>query len=1042
MALVNRSLRKTVLRVLSTMPLMLVMAAGVMATTKKTNKVNLGDVKAEKIAKKGTEKAKSSRLSANEAFLVATETRLLSEITKAIDYLAKQSERMPKKSATRLEMRERLVNLRLEGAVYYANQEMRKYDKLWEAWDRGGRKGPEPKLDESKSKGEWENLARDAQSVLDEYPRSKNADVIMFNMGLANNFLKRDKQAARIFSQLIAKYPNSQKAGDAYFSLGDFYFDKSDFSNAMNNYKNALKFKQSKSYTWSMFKLGWCNYNLGQPRQALSYWKATVTEANRNGKKGLALRDEALRDMVYAFAELKEVEPAIAYYKANGGDKYIGRFLLLLSDTFSDQGQYAEAIRVLRRYQQVAPLAADVPDTQKSIIGLYYELGMMPNVWQELERYPRLFGPNSQWAEHNKSEKKVYDEVQQTIKDQIIYYAKLTHKNAQKDDNKRLYAEALKGYNLFLRSYPKAREQAEVKYNMADIYYFTKQFREAGKLYLDISLLGKDKAVIYDAKTNKATSIHKQSADYMLDSYYQVFEPELKTLVKNKPDFQKGSPRPISENGRNFIKACDYYTKTYPGEKKNVKTCDVYITEIFYRSNDKKMAEKYLLMMAKKYPNDKEGQEAVENLIPIYGKDEKALQAVIAELRKIPAYQKGKIGEKLEGLEHGLAVDSIKTDKNACTRAKKGEDLFKKRPNAKDNDALVYNAALDWEKCNKVPDAIRDYTIVLQKYPKSEGAKPALLKLGLLHKNRLELAAAAKMFAEFAAKYPKEKESAGALSETCELQAALNSEGAVNACLAFGAVDQQGAKSVFFRMLRAAYSAGEEGRVLGLAKVLDGKFKLSPDERIQAYTAVMNSKGGSAQQAAAEILTTFQRSGGNVSGEALRSVGGLVFRRVNPILAQFTAMRLHGGTVDALVASIQAKAGALAKVQAAYEQVLATKDAYWGVAAFYQLGYARENLAKDLENPPDITGAPHADVVKQLAGDAKSARGEAKVFYAKALDAVSRFLVYNEWAARSLSGMARIQGKTIYFDDLIVKPDFLGAEVPENIAQAVKGKGD
>jgi hypothetical protein len=81
-------------------------------------------------------------------------------------------------------------------------------------------------------------------------------------------------------------------------------------------------------------------------------------------------------------------------------------------------------------------------------------------------------------------------------------------------------------------------------------------------------------------------------------------------------------------------------------------------------------------------------------------------------------------------------------------------------------------------------------------------------------------------------------------------------------------------------------------------------------------------------------------------------------------------------------------------------------------------------------------------VVKQLAGDAKSARGEAKVFYAKALDAVSRFLVYNEWAARSLSGMARIQGKTIYFDDLIVKPDFLGAEVPENIAQAVKGKGD
>jgi hypothetical protein len=230
-----------------------------------------------------------------------------------------------------------------------------------------------------------------------------------------------------------------------------------------------------------------------------------------------------------------------------------------------------------------------------------------------------------------------------------------------------------------------------------------------------------------------------------------------------------------------------------------------------------------------------------------------------------------------------------------------------------------------------------------------------------------------------------------------------------------------------------------------LAKIVDGKFKLSPEERILVYAMIYNAtKGdGIGQQAAGEILTTFQRSGGNVSGEALRAVGGLVFRRVNGEIARFQALRLKGGTVDALAASIQQKAGYLQRVQQAYEQVLATKDAYWGVAAFYQLGYARELLAKDLENPPDITGAPHADVVKQLAGDAKAARAEAKAFYAKALDAVDKYLVYNEWAAKALSGMARIQGKNINFDDLIVRPDFLGAEVPESIAQSVrKGGGD
>ena len=1020
---------------------MVVLAGTVLATTQKTTQVNLNDVKQPSVKKKTAQKAASSKLNANEAFLVATETRLISEITKATNYLSTQSERMPKKSATRLEMKDRLVNLRLEGAVYYTNQEMRQYEKSWDAWDNGGRKGREPKLDESQSKAQWQSLAKDAQNVLTEFPKSKNADVTMFNMGLAYNVLKQDKEAARIFSQLISRFPNSQKAGDAYYALGDFYFDKSDYSNAMNNYKNALRFRQSKSFAWSMFKLGWCSYNLGQHKQSLAYWKQTVTEAKRSGKMGMALNEEALRDMVYAFAELREIEPAIAYYKANGGDKYIGRFLLLLSDTFSDQGQYAEAIKVLRRYQQVAPFADDVPDTQKSIIALFFELNRVNDVWVELDRYPRLFGPSSPWGDRHKADKKLFDETQQTIKDQIIYYAKLTHKNAQKDDNKRAYVEALRGYNLFLKNYPKSREVAEIKYNMADIYYFTKQYREAGKLYLDICLMGNDKALIYDSKTNKTTNIHKQSAEYMLDSYFRTFEPELKVLVKIKPDFSKG-PKPISENGRNFVKACEYYTKSYPNEKKNVKNCDTYLTEIFYRSNDKKMSEKYLLMMAKKYPNEKEGQEAIENLIPLYGKDEKALAAIIAELRKIPAYQKGKIGVKLENLDHGLAVDAVKSDKNPCSRAKKGEDLFKKKPNAKDSDALVYNAALDWEKCNKVPEAIKDYMIVLEKFPKSEGAKPALLKVAILHQNRLELPSAARMFHEFAKRYPKEKEATAALANSCELEAGLNAESAVNSCLAFAQVDQTSAKVILFRMLRTAFSSGEESKVLHLAKVLDGKFKLSAEERILAYTNVMNTRSAAAPQAANEILETFKNSGGNVSGEALRAVGGLVFRRVNSIMAPFQALHLKGGTVDALAGSIQQKVGSLPKVQAAYEQVLATKDAYWGVAAFYQLGYARELLARDLENPPEIKGAPHADVVKQLAGDAKAARTEAQAFYNKALDAVSKYLVYNEWAAKALSGLARIQGKKIGFDDLIVRPDFIGAEVPENIAQAVKGKGD
>lgn len=1019
------------------------------ATTKKTEKVNLSDVQEQKIEKHNNEKAQT-RITRNEAFLIATETKLLAEIMKAINYLSKQSARMPKKSTTRLEMRDRLVNLRLEAAVYHANQEMQRYDRQWEAWNNGGRKGAEPKVDESKSREQWATLAEEAQTLLNEYPRSKNADVTLFNMGLAYNFLKREKDAARIFSQLIAKYPNSQKAGDAYFALGDFYFDRTDFRNAMNNYKNALRFKQAKSYAWSLFKLGWCAYNLGDYKGSLAYWKQTVSESGRAGKKGLALKDEALRDMVYGFAELRQVEPAIAYYRRNGGQKYIGRFLILLSETFSDQGQYNEAIRVLKRFQQVEPDDEQAPDTQKEIIGLNFVLGRMASVWAELARYPRLYGPGSSWSQKNAENKPLVTQVQQTIKDQILYYAKLTHKNAQKDDNRRAYQEALKGYNLFLSSYPKAREVAEIKYNMADIYYFTKSYREAGKLYLDIALLGKERAVVYDPKSGKGSNIHKQSAEFMLDSYASEFDPELKVLLKRKPDFAK-PPMPLTENGKNFIKACGYYSKWYPDEKKNVRTCDVAITEIFYRSNNKKMAMKYLWMLAKKYPGSKEGDEAVENLIPLYGSDRQALERAIAELRKLPAYQKGKIGEKLKDLEYGVAIDVAKQDKNACSRAKKYEELYKKNPNSKESVALINNAAVDYVACGKVGDGINAYMIVLRKFGTSEPAKTALLEVAKLQENRLELGAAAGFFAEFAKKYPREKEALGSLAKACELQAALSAEGAVNTCMAFAANDQQGGKIIFNRMMRTAYSAGDNARLASLVRIYDSKFKLNAEERILAQAMLYNAangQGGVAQQAAQQIISTFQRSGGSVSGEALRAVGNLAFKQVNGEMARYNAIKLKGGSVDALAGSIQQKVQGLVKLKQGYEQVTRTGDAYWGVAAVYQIGYAHELLARDLERPPQIIDpgtkkpVPQADVVKQLAGDAQAARVEAAKFYKLAGDAVQKYLVYNEWAARALSGVARMQGKNINFDDLIVRPDFLGAEVPENVASVVRTGGE
>ena len=996
---------------------------------------------------KGKQEAAPNKpeITRNRAFIVATETRLKSEIEKAISYLAKTEKRMPAQSTARLEMLEKLVNLHLELAVYEANAEYRNYDSDYESWENSGRKGREPKLNTTKSMTQWKVVAQRAEYVLKTFPRSKNSDVTMFNQAVSYQYLQRDKEAARAYSALITKYPNSVKAGDAYFQLGDFYFDRTDFRNAMNNYKQALRYKRSRGYAWSLFKLGWCSYNLGSHTGALAYWKQTVIAAKSTGDKGggAQLRDEALRDMVYAWAETKQVEPAIAYYRANGGGKFIAAFLKLLSQTFSYQGQYNEAIKVLKRFQEVEPNSPGAPDAQKEIIGLNYELNRWPQLWTELAAFPRMYGETSGWAQANSGDKKLVLETQALVRDQIIYYAKITHKSAQKDDDKALYGEAMKGYELYLKFYPKGKEVAEVRYNMADIEYFLKNYRESGKLYFEIASLGKENAVII-GKGDKPRNVHKDASRYMLDSYYLDFEPELKSLLKQKPDFTKPA-RPLSGRAQNFVKGCGYYRRWYPDDKKNVKTCDVYITEVYFRNNDKARASRYLWVLATKYSTEKEGPQAVENLIPLYKNDRKALVEAADRLLKIQAYQKGEIGKKLQDLKRGAELEEIGKISDASKRAKAYEEQGRKNPKAADADKLFYNAAVDYIKAGMIGSAISNYLTVIKEYPKTPQVKDSVLQVAKLNDKRLDFAAAAAYYLQFLEKYPKEKEALPALGRAGELYAASESPRAVATCTELAKSDSDGAKVLFDRMIRSAFASKSYERMMALTNQNYMKFNLSAEERIIAYHRMYVAYGGrgqSAAQASDEILKIYQKSRGQVSGEALRYVGEMVFKRNAGEAQKFAALKLQGGTVDALVGSIQKKVQGLGKLQQAFDQVLATKDAYWGVAALYELGYARETLAFELENPPGIKGASLEDVKSKLAPDAQAAKAEAKKFYATALESINKFHVYSNYSPKVVSGFARISGTKITFEDWVEEPDFVAAEIPESIASAVSGGED
>jgi cellulose synthase operon protein C len=995
------------------------------------------------LAKK-KQQTETPKLNRSSVFVIEVEKQIIDAVKKTVPVLKRQAAKMPPRSLGRLNLLEKAINLNFELAVFLRNEEEREYDNRWQQWDFQGRRGREPNLNINRSKSQWQLVISESKAIMSEFPKGRNADRIIFFQAMALQQLGQEKEAAQIFSELIQKFPNSEIASEAYSQLGDYFFDRNDFGNAANNYKKVITYPNSKRFLWSVFKLGWCAFNTGRYKEALGHWQKVVAIARQRKdiEGGIQLRDQALRDMVYGFAELQMVDPAIDYYRKNGGTEYIGPLLTMLSQTFAGNGQFGAAIRTLKRFQQIEPNHPDGPNTQKEVISLYYALGKMEPVWAELKRFGELYGPKSSWAAANQQKNpKVVKETQVLIKDQLLTYSKLTHKEAIKDGGRGIHEQSRIGYLLFLQTYPGAKEEAEVKYNLADIEYFLKDYRKSGAYYLDIVRMGPPKAVIFGDGKKKDENIHRQSALYMIDSYAKDFEAEFKVMQKSKPDFKK-KPSKLSVRAANYVNACATFAKFYAQDKKIIKTCDLDVTKIFFHSNNLEKSRQYLRLIAIKYPNDKEGPDSARQLIRLYAGDDAKVLGVAQELLKIPVYAKGDLGKELRDLQTNIEIGGIEKITDTLKKAREYEDKAKKYPKNPDVDKLWFNAAVNYAKAGEVNSALNAYLVVAKKFPKFDKAKDAYLEIAGIYERKLEFKPAVQYYGMFVKDYAKDpKEIAGGMSKACELTLAMNAAASESNCIAFAQKFPDGAKGFIERLISAAERENRLGRMTTLIRdVYFRQYKLNSNEKIAALYRIYNKmKGQNGSEAAREILG-IARGDAGISGEALRYVAELQFKQVDGESGKFSQIKLVGGTVDRLAASIDQKAAALVQLKNTYERVFAVKDPYWGVAALYRIGSAFEQLSNELSDPPAIQGAQKEEVAAQLAPKAAELKKEAANWYKIAEDTVYKFRVFNDWTPLAFNGISRIQGKNLSFEEYYIDPDYVGSEVSSTIASGLKSR--
>ena len=160
-------------------------------------------------------------------------------------------------------------------------------------------------------------------------------------------------------------------------------------------------------------------------------------------------------------------------------------------------------------------------------------------------------------------------------------------------------------------------------------------------------------------------------------------------------------------------------------------------------------------------------------------------------------------------------------------------------------------------------------------------------------------------------------------------------------------------------------------RYTDMAKIIkryyQPQFKLSQNDNIIAEYRIYKAtqgRGATGLKAAKAIEAIYGSNPGGVSGQALRYVGELAYKRVAAEPGKYASVKLKGGSLNVLAKSIETKAIALQNLKQAMGTV-AISDSYWGVAALYNVANALA-VCEALANPPTIKEAPTTDVIKEL----------------------------------------------------------------------------
>lgn len=624
-----------------------------------------------------------------------------------------------KNSPQRGELWLRLAELYVEKSGIIDYRKQGEYDQALKEFQEGRRK-VKPRLDLADAREYNKKAIQLYEWFVRDFPKDEKMDQALFFLGYNNYELGNLKAGTDYYTRLTSAYPRSPFVVEANFALGEYYFENEKWPLAKKYYEQVYKYKRHRLHNFSMYKLAWCQFRMGQSSLALKTMEALITESraqsqviNSDGKKVLnkgKLESEGLRDIVLFYGEVGDSQSAPDYFNRLAGGDARG-YLEKLAYHYGDKGNL-EGARVVFNYLITQdPTSAKSFDYKYQIVKLYSTAKKSREFREELFSWVRNFAIGSAWYQANQGNKELIDSSYKLREQTLRAYVLQQHQTAQNSRAPFSQGLALEGYRLYLPEFKDSPVIADMHFYFGELLYDMKKFEEAGVQYRWVVDNGRGTKFYAKAGENSLLALEKELPS----------DDEIAKKVGTSID-----PVEMDSSVTNFISSATQYMQLVPNNEKNVEL-KFRIGRLYYQHNQFDSAIPIFREIVTKHPRTKYAEYSANLLLDAYNlkKDYAGLEKTGTELMAMPGIANSQAGQDIKSvLEKSTfkRAQDLEVSKDYAGSALQFEAFAKQNPTSSLTTTASFNSAINYERAGNNSKAMQMHALVLASRDKNAEA--------------------------------------------------------------------------------------------------------------------------------------------------------------------------------------------------------------------------------------------------------------------------------------------------------------------------------